>query len=76
MSPWDLLGAVGLIAGGLAAWLLVLLFAVALCKARARPVPPAGPRVRVVRSRERAGRVEFLPVRGDAENAREAGRRG
>jgi hypothetical protein len=32
--------------------------------------PPAGPRGRLVRERERAGRVEVLPTVGDAENAR------
>jgi hypothetical protein len=37
--------------------------------------PPAGPRARLVRERERAGRVEFLPGLGDAENARTGGRR-
>jgi hypothetical protein len=37
--------------------------------------PPAGPRARLVRERERAGRVEFLPASGDAENGQNAGRR-
>lgn len=34
------------------------------------PAPPAGPRARLIRDRERTGVVEILPGPGDAENAR------
>jgi hypothetical protein len=70
VSPWDLLGVSGLVVGGVAAWLLLVLFGLMLARAAGQrtPAPPAGPRGRLLLDRERAGRVEVLPTVGDAEN--------
>jgi hypothetical protein len=69
MSPWLIVGIVGY-------WAVAFWVASRLGGFLARTqAPPAGPRARLVRERERAGRVEFLPGLGDAENARTGGRR-
>lgn len=64
-----------IVVGGV--WLIVVVWSLALMLAAGRrtPAPPAGPRGRLVRDRERAGRVEVLPTRGDAENGGKTGRR-
>jgi hypothetical protein len=69
MSPWLIVGIVGY-------WAVAFWVASRLGGFLARTqAPPAGPRARLVRERERAGRVEFLPALGDAEIGQKAGRR-
>jgi hypothetical protein len=65
VSPW-------LIVGIVVYWVLAFWFAARLGEFLRGPrvsAPPAGPRARAVRTRERAGHVEILPGFGDAENA-------